>query len=158
MEENIISNNFTLQVDNSNSPYLMEASKWGKFLSVLGFILIVILVICGFAAALSGYNFSSSDLNNEFQNLNVSAKAGGLILAIYFWVVSILYFFPCLFLYKFSAKMQFALRNNDQVSLNSSFHNLKSLFKFFGILTIIFLCMWILIIIFGVVLATAFSH
>jgi hypothetical protein len=38
MEDSPLSNAFSLQVDNGNAGYLIEASKWGKFLSILGFI------------------------------------------------------------------------------------------------------------------------
>ena len=72
-------------------------------------------------------------------------------------VPPLLYFFPCLYLYNFSSKMQTAIRHNDQISLNKSFQSLKSLLKFWGILTIIMLCIWVLAIIFGVALGTMFS-
>jgi hypothetical protein len=40
--------------------------------------------------------------------------------------------------------MQRALRNNDQTSLNASLGNLKSCFKFVGILTIVVLSFYFL--------------
>jgi hypothetical protein len=40
--------------------------------------------------------------------------------------------------------MKIALLNNDQVQLNISFKNLRALYRFIGILTIIGLCIWVL--------------
>lgn len=157
MEDNILPNAFPLQVDNGNISYLSEAAKWGKFLSILGFIFIAIILIFGLIAGFATNTFSSSDLNSAFQDLQLSASSGGIIICIYFLAIAILYFFPCLFLYNFSAKMQIAIRHNDQISLNESFQNLKSLFKFLGILTIIILCIWVLAITFGVLLGSVFS-
>lgn len=50
MEETLLSNTFPLQIDNSNIPYLSEAARWGKFLSILGFIFITIMLIVGLLA------------------------------------------------------------------------------------------------------------
>ncbi len=147
---------FNLQVDNGNIPYLNEAAKWGKFLSILGFIVITILLVCGCVFAFSGGNFSSSDLNPELQDLDLPSSTLGIIFAFYFFLIALIYFFPFLFLYRFSTKMQLAIRTNDQIVLNKSFESLKSLLKFFGVFTIIALCILLIVIIFGVVLGSVF--
>ena len=90
-------------------------------------------------------------------NLSEAAKWGkflgimgfifcGLMVIVYI-LIAILYFFPCLYLYNFSAKMQRALQANDQGSLTDSFKNLKSCFKFLGIMTIVILTFYLLAII-----------
>lgn len=158
MEETLLSNTFPLQIDNSNIPYLSEAARWGKFLSILGFIFITIMLIVGLLALFSGGSFTSSELDTEFQDMQLPPSIAGVIIGIYILIVAILYFFPCLYLYNFSSKMQAALKNNDQVNLNVSFKNLKSLFKFWGVLTIIILSIWILALLFGVLLTSAFTH
>lgn len=156
MEDINLSHTFNLQVDNGNISYLNEAAKWGKFLSILGFIVIVILLICGCIFAFSGGNFSSSDLNTELQNLDLPSSTLGIIFAFYFFLIALIYFFPCLFLYRFSTKMQLAIKTNDQIVLNKSFESLKSLLKFFGIFTIVVLCIWLIVMIFGAVLGSLF--
>jgi hypothetical protein len=157
MENTTLSNTFSLQVDNSNIPYLSEAAKWGKFLSILGFIFNFIFLICGLLFIFLVGSFSS-DIDTDFQGLNLSPGSGALIIGVYFIVIGLLWFFPCLYLYKFSSKMQAAIRTNDQISLNRAFSNLKSVLKFFGILAIIAICIWFLAITFSVILGTAFSH
>ena len=155
MEDVNLTHSFNLHVDNGNIPYLIEAAKWGKFLSILGFVLITIIVICGCVFLFSGGAFSS-EVNTDFQNLDIPPGAFGIVFGIYFLIIALIYFFPCLFLYRFASKMQLALRTNDQIVLNRSFENLKSLFKFFGVVTIIILCIWVIAAIFGVVLGSIF--
>src|SRR3954465_8694634 len=123
MEDINLSHSFNLQVDNGNIPYLNEAAKWGKFLSILGFIVITILLICACVFAFSDGDFSSSDLNTEFQNLDLPASTVGLIFAFYFFLIALIYFFPCLYLYRFSTKVQLAIKTNDQIVLNKSFES-----------------------------------
>lgn len=145
MEQNITPNTFALQVDNGNIPYLAEAAKWGKFLSILGFIFCALIIIMGL--------FAGTIMSGVFSQLETESAAGlgsisTTVIMIYYILIAILYFFPCLFLFNFSSKMQTAIRNNDQIYLNNSFRNLKSLFKFWGILTIILLCIFVIAIIF----------
>jgi hypothetical protein len=139
-------NLFDLQIDHQSNSYLGEAAKWGKFLAIMGFIfcglLIIIALFAGtmMASMMSGFGGGSE--------ATASAVGGGVITFVYI-VFALIYFFPCLYLYNFSSKMQVALRANQQESLNTSFRNLKSCFKFMGILMIIMLAFWAL----GIVVA-----
>ena len=143
MYENVVSNNFSLQVDHGNTPYLVEAAKWAKFLSIIGFI------ICGLLL-LTGVFFSSlfSTLSQLDSELSALGTGGTVFIAAWFIICAVIYFFPSYYLFSFASKMQTAIRNNDQVSLNDSFKNLKSSFKFWGILLIIMLCLYALVFIF----------
>lgn len=140
-------NLFDLQIDHQSNSYLSEAAKWGKFLAIMGFIfcglLIIIALFAGtmMASMMSGFGGSSSEAT-------ASAVGGGVITFVYI-VFALIYFFPCLYLYNFASKMQVALRANQQESLNTSFRNLKSCFKFMGVLMIIMLAFWAL----GIVIA-----
>ena len=147
MEQNT-SNLFDLQVDPQSSNYLREAAKWGKFLAIVGFILCGIMALMGF--------FASSIMAAYFNALGVGSYSSGFSVGflIYFLLIATIWFFPNLFLYRFATRMQVALRNNDQPSLTGSFMNLKSCFKFVGILTIILLAFYLIIIILGVLGAT----
>jgi len=133
------SNLFELQVDHNSSSFLRETAKWAKFLAVLGFIGCALMVIVALfvASAMSSLTQSSG--------LGSAYSAGlGVGLAIVYILFAALYFFPCLYLYNFSSKMQVALRNNDQDQLGLAFKNLKSCFRFVGILTVIVICLFVL--------------
>jgi hypothetical protein len=70
-------------------------------------------------------------------------------------VLAVIYFFPCLFLYRFSTKMKTALNGNEQTDLTLSFQNLKSLFRYIGVITVIILAIYLIAILF-IVLGAAF--
>ncbi len=155
MEQNITPNTFALQVDNGNIPYLAEAAKWGKFLSILGFIFCALFIITGL---LAGTTMSTAFSQFETQSATGLGTVSATFIMICYIVSALLYFFPCLFLFNFSSKMQTAIRNNDQIYLNTSFRNLKSLFKFWGILTIILLCIFVIAIIIVAVVGAVGLH
>ena len=71
-------------------------------------------------------------------------------MAFFYLILAVAYFFTCLFLYRFASKMKTALSGNAQDQLNFSFQNLKSLFKYFGIITIIALAMYGLVLVLAV--------
>ena len=129
--------NNDLYVTSQAQEFLMTSSKWGKFLSIVGFISCVILLILGifFSTMMSGsYQFSKLPM-------------GGTFLGILYVIMGLLLFFPCLFLFRFSVKMKEALINSRQDSFENSLESLKSMFKFYGIVTIVVVGFYILVII-----------
>jgi Family of unknown function (DUF5362) len=153
MEQNTESNLFELHVDHNVSAYLAETARWAKFMAILGF------VGCGFMLLFS--LFIGSFLSAALLRMGGGGTAGlgymGGFLSFIYIVIAIVYFFPCLYLYNFASKMQVALRSNDQDQLSLSFRNLRSCYRFVGILMIIVLAFWAL----GAALALiglAFGH
>lgn len=144
MDQPTPSNLFDLQLDQQASSYLGEAARWARFLSILGFIMCVILVL---AAVFMG-SFLAGSIGNT--NLGSASLFGGTFVSTLYILVALLYFFPCLYLFHFGTKMRTALRNNDQEALSGAFKNLKSCFKFFGILSIIVLVLYALALIAGI--------
>lgn len=134
-------NLFELQVDQTGISYLGETARWAKFLSIVGFILCGLMLI--FALFIGTILTTISRIGNS-DSFNGSIGGSGAFFSAYLIVIALLYFFPCLYLFNFSMKMQHALRNNDQTNLNAAFGNLKSCFKFVGILTIIVLSFYLL--------------
>ena len=138
------SNNlFELHVDHNGSSFLREIAKWSKFLAIVGFVMIGILLL---AIVFAGSTMATLMSGTAY------GDAGGIVGVIYISVVGammLIYFFPCLYLFRFATKMQVALRNNDQDTLNASFENLKSCFKFMGIFMIIVLSIYALIFVFA---------
>jgi len=145
MESNMETSLFELQVDHEATIYLKEAARWAKFLAIIGFIFCGLFVLCGL--------FAGSFIASMYSRIGAAqgAAIGGAIYSVYFIVMALLYFFPCLYTFNFAQKMQLALRSNDQSQLNQSFRNLKACYRFMGILTIIGLCFFALGLIFAVV-------
>ena len=149
MEQNQDSTLFEMSLDQTGRAHLTEAAKWAKFLSIMGFIGCGLIVLIGvFFGSL--FNTLSGELNRNSPYGDMPTSGGfGAFAAIMYIVIALIYFFPCLFLFRFATKMKTALAANDQETLNNSFQNLKATFRFIGILTLIGLCFWVLALIIG---------
>ena len=137
-----------LEVSPLAQSYLNETARWGKFLSVMGFILCAITIILSFfmplfIMQLPPYNTMSVEFSSVVK----------VIITIVYLLLALLFFFPCLYLYKFSVKMQSAVKGLSQENFDESLMNLKSLFKFYGIFTIIILSFYALAFIVGIIAA-----
>jgi hypothetical protein len=131
-------NNLPIESKLSISPeisyYLTICAKWGKFLAITGYIGMGFLILIGFIMMIA-MPFSGESAALKFPT--------GLIGLLYL-VIGIIYFFPVTFLYRFSEKTRQGLIAQDPNSLTSGFSNLKSLFKFMGIFTIVMLAIYAL--------------
>lgn len=138
----IIDDNFGGSTLNSEiKSYLAETAKWGYFLSIVGFIGIGFMVLAGL--------FMGSFLGSL--GMGAMGMVNPAIFTVMYLVLAALYFFPVLYLFKFSTKMKVALRSDNEAELTTSFQNLKSLYKFMGILTAIILGLYALIFVFGMI-------
>ena len=137
-----------LQVSPLAQSYLTESARWGKFLAVMGFIFCGIMIIVAFfipvyLTQLPPYNTMSS----QFSSVMKAA------MTVIYLLLAFLLFFPCFYLYKFSVKMQSAVKVVSQENFDESLMNLKSMFKFYGIFTIIVLSFYALAFIIGIITA-----
>lgn len=129
---------FGLSIDPTAKTHLLETAKWARFLAVIGFISLALVVIFSIVVAVSG---PSSPGNSAFNDESYSA--GYLIgTVIGSLIVVLLYFFPCYFLLQFANKMKISLLADDMVAMNDAFRNLKATFRYMGIMTIIFIVLF----------------
>jgi hypothetical protein len=142
MEQNQDTSLFGLNLDPTGKNHLAEAAKWAKFLAVVGFIMCALIVLLGIFAGSLLTSFSSRYSRYDEPEINTGGL--GVVMAVVYVLMALLYFFPCLFLFHFASKMKAALLSNDQNTLNSSFQNLKKTFRYVGILTIIGLSLFVL--------------
>lgn len=145
MEQN--ENLFGLNLDAQSKGYLGETAKWAKFLSIVGIIGCAFLILAGIMMAASG-----SELERAMRQYSNSSEMENIrmITAIAYIVIAVIYFFPCLYLMRFSNQMTTAMSTENQESLTLAFQNLKSTFKFIGIFTIVIIAIYILAIVVGV--------
>jgi amino acid transporter len=132
-------NLFDLQLDAIAKNHLKETAKWARFLAIVGLIGLGILVIASVIAAVTINNKTTNYYDDPVSG---TAEVAGTIIGMLMIVA--LYFFPCYFLLRFSAKMNSALASDDAATLNESLRNLKVTFRYMGILTIIFLALFAL--------------
>jgi FtsH-binding integral membrane protein len=135
MEENLTESNSDLKLNSYAIGFLKETAKWVNFLAIMGFIGIGLIVI---VALFAGAIFSSLP-NNPYGEIS-----GGVITFTYL-LIAALYFFPVLYMYRFADKMKTALARKNEDILTEAFMNLKSHYKFIGILTIVMLSLYALL-------------
>lgn len=136
-----------LQISPLAQSYLTESARWSKFLAIIGFISCGLMVILAF--------FIPAFLT-QLPPYNTSAQLSGVLkigMTIVYLLLALLFFFPCFYLYKFSVKMQAAVKAENQENFDESLMNLKSVFKFYGIFTIIILSFYALAFIIGIIAA-----
>jgi hypothetical protein len=136
--------NNELQISPATQRYLLIAARWGKFLAIVGFIFCGLITTMAFfmGPLLATYMKSRS---YTYTYLNPLVVTG-----IYIFL-AIVFFFPCLYLFRFSGNVQDALDENDQDSLDTAFLNLQSIFKFYGVVTIVVLSFYLMVFIFSIV-------
>ncbi|HKG06765.1 MAG TPA: DUF5362 family protein [Pedobacter sp.] len=127
--------------------YIYETAKWTNFLSIIGFILTALMVISAFTV---GPIMSSLGSAMGPGGAMLSKLGGGFITVLYLFI-ALFYFYPSLLMYKYASAGKTAVLYGDQPSLSIAMGKMKSLFKFWGILTIIIIIFYILAIIFMVV-------
>lgn len=121
---------------------LKETSKWAKFLAILGFIGLGIMVLVALLFMVAGSALPTLD--------GFSPTLFGII----YLVFAGIYFLPIKYLYDFSTQMSRAVTMTDQQSFSNAIDSLKSHYKFIGIMTIVMISLYLLMII-GVIVVTA---
>ena len=156
MEHNTDQNNetslFGFGIDQSSRAHLSEAAKWAKFLAIVGFVMCGLIVVIAIFAG-SFFAMLSRSYNDGYRSSATLTGGMGAFIAIFYIGIAILFFLPYLFLFRFATRMKAALITNDQLTLNTSFQNLKIMFRYVGILTIVMLSFYALAIL--IMIATA---
>ena len=137
-----------LQLSNSAQKFLSESARWARFLAIIGFI------FCGFMAVIAFFIPAVIVNLPPYYNMPAGFSSGVAAgITILYLLLALLLFFPCLYLYKFSIKMQVSLNTVSQETFDESLKNLKSMFKFYGILTIVMLSVYALIFVIAMIVA-----
>ena len=131
----------TLIVTEDIRSYIYETSKWAKFLSIIGFI------ICAFLALFALIVPSILAALTAFSSGAVFARLGAGFLTGFYLFGALLHFYPSLLLFKYSNLAKKAVLYGDQLSLSAALSKMKSFFKFWGILTIVIIALYILMIV-----------
>jgi hypothetical protein len=134
-----------LHVDNDAKMYLAETSKWAKFLSIVGFIGMGLMVIMGF--------FMGSIMSNYAGLMGMPSGEGWFLssLSFIYIVIAALYIYPLWKLYQFADLSKRALVTNDSTLLTNALEAQKSMFKFMGIWVIVVLAVYAILLVIALV-------
>ena len=133
---NYVENDAGLKLTGESRANLGSTSKWAMFLAILGFVSIGVMVIFGFF-----FGIFFSMISKETMPHGFPSYLFGLI----YLILGAIYFFPILYLYRFSSFIKKALLNNDSEEMDKAFSNLKAHYKFMGILMIVVLGIYVLV-------------
>ena len=129
MENNLhVENGENLVIDWRSKEFLKETAKWTKFLAILGFVGIGLMVLGSLVMLFAPSSLMS---NGDFP------FGGKIFMMLLYLAFAVLYYFPISYLYQFSENTKKAIENNDNNAIRDAFEFLKSHYKFMGILTII---------------------
>ena len=118
-----------LKITESIQQNLLSAVKWLKFLTILGTIGMVLIALCGVVS------------------LFLPSYIGGTVMALMYFVICGLYYYPIKKGYDIVRSTRDAMNNASQDSLELCADNVKSVLKYFGILNIVLLSLYALFVI-----------
>ncbi len=148
---------FELSLDRESIDHLTESARWGKFLAIIGFITVGLLVIFSFFIGAIFANFSALS-PYPGTDTRAASSLGGAFFTVIYLIVAVIYFFPCLYLFRYSVRMKAALNTNDQTKLNQSLKSQKMLYRYVGIVTIIAISLELLALLIGGVAMLFLPH
>ncbi|HEX8060828.1 MAG TPA: hypothetical protein VF473_07825 [Cyclobacteriaceae bacterium] len=128
-----------LVINGESVGYLKESGGWARFLAIVGFVCVGFIVIIAFFV---GAVFSSLGMGGQLAGME-------FMVGLFYIGMAALWFFPTLFLFRFATNVLEAVQTNDTPALVAALKNLKSWFKFTGILTAIGVGFFVLFFIFG---------
>jgi hypothetical protein len=120
----------------------LKAAKWGKFLAILGFIVSGLMIAGGILMSFILNKVSGTD---ELVPLNLPFST--VILSFIYIIVAVIFLIPVIFLNTFSNNAIKAVNLSSTEKMTTSLRNLKNLFVFIGISTIVLLALYTLILI-----------
>ena len=125
---------------------LLSAAKWAKFLCIVGCIGLALMLIAGLALIVLG-----SKLGGAF----AGSAIGGAGMGFLYLIITAIYIYPLIKGFQFANATKAACLSDDAAQLARGFAGLRSLLKFFGILTIIVLVIYVFALIGGAVFVSA---
>ncbi len=113
---------------------LYATAKWGKVLAVLGFVFSGFILLFGIFMQ---QMLESPGVAERAANVGFS----GFTVVVYAFV-ALVYFFPSLYLYTFSVRLQQGVQQRNRQLLYKAVNKLKILFKFLVIMLVLFLVLF----------------
>lgn len=134
--------NFENQLTTAAVGFLQESAKWSKFMAIIGFIGIGLMVLVSLFMAIGFSAIGASTM----PELPFSMSAFSIIYVLF----AAIYFFPVYYLYQYATKTSAALHSKNKQLLADGLENLKSHHKFLGIFTLILVSLYGFVFVFAI--------
>ena len=125
--------------------YLKEAGKWASFLSIMGFIFCVLILLMALLVGTTTAVMSGMMPRGGFP----AGIAGGFVSVLYI-LIDVLYFFFPYYLYRFAGRIKKGIVFQDAAHVTRATESLKSFFKLWGIVTVIVVAIYAIIFLFAI--------
>ncbi|MGA2405405.1 MAG: hypothetical protein ABSF81_01470 [Bacteroidales bacterium] len=130
--------NRKIEIDQETLKNLNTTRKWAMFLAIIGFILLGLIIVIGLIAGTFLTAFNSGE-----KSLGIPES----LMFVPILLLAVIYFFPVLFLFRFSKHTAHALQTLDKQELHKAIKNLKICFAYIGIMIIIVFSLYIVALI-----------
>jgi hypothetical protein len=117
-----------IEIGEKTLKHLDTLRKWTMFLSISGFIFFGLIISLGLITGTFLTAFNHSDTTRGVPDS---------LLLIIFFSLALIYFFPVLFLFRFSKHTSKAISTLNNTELHKAFKYLKRFFAYLGVLLII---------------------
>jgi hypothetical protein len=127
-----------IEIEGETLTQLNKTRKWAMFLAIIGFIFLGLMLIIGLIAGTFLNTFNTGE-----KGLGIPAS----LTFIPVLLIGAIYFFPVLFLFRFSKHISHAIHTLDKLEFHKAVKNLKAYFAYIGILIIIMLSIYLIILV-----------
>ena len=127
-----------IEIDQNTLKHLNTLRKWTMFHAILGFIFLGLFIVIGAIAGTFLSAFSTVKTGNEVTDLTI---------LIIIFILAVAYFFPILFLFRFSKYSARAVHTLSKVDLHKAIKNLKAYFIYLGVIIILGLLLYVAVLI-----------
>lgn len=141
---------FSLTIDPLAKSHLLETAKWARFLAIVGFVFLAFAVLLGIYSTVTVNRFEEDYREMGGLGSEGVLSSAGTGVAVMYIIMAVIWFFPLLFTLRFANQIRNALQSNNQELLSTSFQSLKVCYRYLGIVTVIFLVMIALSLLFGI--------
>ncbi len=140
------SNGLTLSA--AAKDFLLQTAKWAKFLSIVSFVFSGLMLLFGalFGVIMSKFSGMAMGMGAEYPTTFVT---------IYVIVLALIMIYPTLRLFQFAQQAKVAVSSNDANAMEQSMRRIRSVFRFYGILIIIILALYVFVILFSIIVGAS---
>lgn len=128
------------QLTSESIAFLVKAAKWGKFMAILGFIVTGLLLGSGVLMS-----FVLNTVQDEMIPLNTPFPP--FVLSVFYILIAGIYIIPVIFLNSFCNNVIKGVNFSSTEYLTKSLKNLKNLFVFIGVSTVVVLTIYLIVLI-----------
>lgn len=138
---------FAFGLDEQGKQYLLQTTRWTKFLAIMGFIatglmLLLGIIFCITAIANSGDTYSYGEYYGSYRRRMMMQSIGMMVTFIF---VAGLYFYPIMMLLRFSNAAKRSIQEANQGLFTAAMRYQRNLYVYLGIMTIAIVGIYVLL-------------